>query len=292
MKETLGRNDPCYCGSGKKYKNCHLKPFYPTEHFSCKISGFDTIKFENRLPQQYFEVGRVDVYYSSQTPWDSEIAALLKPFIEVDLNKNDRWENRVKKRLEKLHHKLDAIKYHIESFKSYERNVETELRNHVVANTTKNKIYDDPLLIYNFESFLFQSKSCLDVLSQLLAYCFKEKITTFGNHGNDLINLLQKKSKKDNSKEKRSMIDVIQGSRNWVKDLVEMRDEVTHFSDLEGFSCFLIMQSSEIDQYARVYYPSIPSGERVSKYMDRTWNNICCLISQTAQTPIDYLRPK
>ncbi len=24
-KEQLGRNDPCYCGSGKKYKNCHGK---------------------------------------------------------------------------------------------------------------------------------------------------------------------------------------------------------------------------------------------------------------------------
>lgn len=24
-KEKLGRNDPCWCGSGKKYKNCHLK---------------------------------------------------------------------------------------------------------------------------------------------------------------------------------------------------------------------------------------------------------------------------
>jgi hypothetical protein len=21
---SLGRNDPCHCGSGKKYKNCHL----------------------------------------------------------------------------------------------------------------------------------------------------------------------------------------------------------------------------------------------------------------------------
>lgn len=23
-KKTLGRNDPCHCGSGKKYKQCHL----------------------------------------------------------------------------------------------------------------------------------------------------------------------------------------------------------------------------------------------------------------------------
>ena len=22
-KQTVGRNDPCPCGSGKKYKNCH-----------------------------------------------------------------------------------------------------------------------------------------------------------------------------------------------------------------------------------------------------------------------------
>jgi hypothetical protein len=25
MKKKIGRNDPCYCGSGKKYKQCHMK---------------------------------------------------------------------------------------------------------------------------------------------------------------------------------------------------------------------------------------------------------------------------
>jgi preprotein translocase subunit SecA len=24
-KDNLGRNDPCWCGSGKKYKHCHMK---------------------------------------------------------------------------------------------------------------------------------------------------------------------------------------------------------------------------------------------------------------------------
>ncbi len=24
MAATMGRNDPCHCGSGKKYKQCHL----------------------------------------------------------------------------------------------------------------------------------------------------------------------------------------------------------------------------------------------------------------------------
>ena len=25
VQKTVGRNDPCPCGSGKKYKNCHGK---------------------------------------------------------------------------------------------------------------------------------------------------------------------------------------------------------------------------------------------------------------------------
>lgn len=25
MPVTIGRNDPCHCGSGKKYKKCHLE---------------------------------------------------------------------------------------------------------------------------------------------------------------------------------------------------------------------------------------------------------------------------
>jgi hypothetical protein len=24
-QKTLGRNDPCWCGSGRKYKNCHMR---------------------------------------------------------------------------------------------------------------------------------------------------------------------------------------------------------------------------------------------------------------------------
>ncbi len=24
MTQKIGRNDPCHCGSGKKYKNCHM----------------------------------------------------------------------------------------------------------------------------------------------------------------------------------------------------------------------------------------------------------------------------
>ena len=89
MKESLGRNEFCYCGSGRKYKDCHLNPFYPTEYFSCEITEFDTIKFENRLPKQYFEVGRVDVNFRRPMPWDNEIIDLLKPFTGVNWKMNE-----------------------------------------------------------------------------------------------------------------------------------------------------------------------------------------------------------
>ena len=26
-REKVGRNDPCWCGSGKKYKKCHLTEY-------------------------------------------------------------------------------------------------------------------------------------------------------------------------------------------------------------------------------------------------------------------------
>ncbi|MBW1744519.1 MAG: SEC-C domain-containing protein [Deltaproteobacteria bacterium] len=35
----LGRNDPCWCGSGKKYKKCHLESDLRKQRFgasSCK----------------------------------------------------------------------------------------------------------------------------------------------------------------------------------------------------------------------------------------------------------------
>lgn len=34
MSKKLERNDPCWCGSGKKYKNCHMR-------FDEKIHGFE-----------------------------------------------------------------------------------------------------------------------------------------------------------------------------------------------------------------------------------------------------------
>lgn len=38
MDQKVGRNDPCPCGSGKKYKNCHFgKPMEQKLKFKAKL---------------------------------------------------------------------------------------------------------------------------------------------------------------------------------------------------------------------------------------------------------------
>jgi hypothetical protein len=284
----LGRNDICYCGSNKKYKNCHLKPFYPIEYFDCQIREFENIKFENRA-SPHIKISRVDVTYRDPYPWDKEIVELLQEFRKVKWDE-DRWQNRIKKRIDRVHHKLDALKYHISMFKGVEENTESGWKNYIVANTTVNKIYEDPNLIHNVEAFLFQSKSCLDVFAQIIAYSFKFDISSYEHYGDGLIKILQKQFLKQNSTNVSNMIDQINKNRSWIKELVEMRDEVTHYSDLEGLSCFLITMSKDTDKSIRVYYPAMPSGERVSKYMERTWFNIKNLIENCSQIIIKNIK--
>src|SRR6185437_8002505 len=132
----LDRNDICYCGSNKKYKNCHLKPFYPNESFQAEIKEFESIRFENRAPE-FLTVDRVDRFVRDPYPWDDEVSKLLKPLMDTAWNENDRWQNRVKKRIDKLH-KLNAIKYHTYFFNSFEQKTEVNLKNYLVANTTLN----------------------------------------------------------------------------------------------------------------------------------------------------------
>jgi hypothetical protein len=39
MSDKLGRNDPCYCGSGKKYKSCHMKEDQAVEKERAQLMG-------------------------------------------------------------------------------------------------------------------------------------------------------------------------------------------------------------------------------------------------------------
>lgn len=90
----IGRNDPCYCGSNKKYKHCHGKPeidFYPKESFLSDILNIQTPNFVNNA-SEFVEVGRVDATFTAELPWDNEINSVLAPLINETWNVKDIWE--------------------------------------------------------------------------------------------------------------------------------------------------------------------------------------------------------
>lgn len=38
MNRSVGRNDPCWCGSGKKYKKCHLHEDEKKSVRNCRVN--------------------------------------------------------------------------------------------------------------------------------------------------------------------------------------------------------------------------------------------------------------
>jgi hypothetical protein len=77
----------------------------------------------------------------------------------------------------------------------------------------------------------------------------------------------------------RELTTLIRNAKPRVIKIKAMRDEVTHYSDLTGLSCFMFKQIYSDDTQVVIYYPSLSDGERVSKYMELIWNNIPNLIT-------------
>lgn len=144
-----------------------------------------------------------------------------------------------------------------------------------------NRIQENPLLISAVESFLFQAKSTLDVFAQLIGHTFKFSITTYKDGGQKLIDILSTEHYNKYRKDAEKLISFLKSAKTWVEKLVEMRDEVTHYSDLNGLSCFMFRYIKPGDSKVTVYYPSLSDGERVSTYMDSTWLDITNLISNS-----------
>lgn len=287
--DELNRNDPCYCGSNKKYKNCHLKPYYPHDYFVTKLHALDTIHVVNNLPPEIV-LSRADVATRISYPWDSEISNITKPLKDLNLNEKLRWQNRISLRLNKLYHKMDAVQYHYYLFKLYEQRTEHQLKGFIVGNHTLNHILDDPNLIYNTEGFLFQIKSCLDVLAQIIVYSFEAEINTYKDNGMGLIGVLEKKPLERYPQYISKIISIIKDHHKWVKNIVEIRDEVAHFSDIDNLSCFMIKKVESKDLEVTVYYPAMPDGQRVSIFMYHVWKKLKDLISECLQVVEEKLK--
>lgn len=67
-----GRNEPCPCGSGRKYKNCHLQPLYPQDYFDVEIKAFELKNIiQSRLPEG-IQLLDAKVFARDPNPWDNE----------------------------------------------------------------------------------------------------------------------------------------------------------------------------------------------------------------------------
>ena len=142
MTSNIGRNNLCACGSGRKYKNCHLKPLLPKDFFQIEMKAFEIAKMiEYNLPPTII-AGPPTIYAQDPYPWDDEVIQILKRLNEIKWDTNDKWQMYAKGRVQKLYHKLHALKFHSAVFINEERTKEQDFRNFTIGNNQYNLIID------------------------------------------------------------------------------------------------------------------------------------------------------
>lgn len=290
----LDENERCPCNSGKKFKDCHGKnPFVPKEKFTIEVDP----KKQPTVPPTIVTIDgknvdvsdklRIVLKGSMDKEKDQNIANLVKSFTDFIPTKR----NILKLRFERLEHKLNGIKYHMENFKQYENFMhENYLSNEYVAKMSGMFLdIKEPKLMYEAEAFLFQVKSCLDIFAQIIGMIYNLPIVnTYENNGETLINSLKNNSHESLRDHASMLVKIIEDHKKWVKDLVEMRNDITHFSELVGFTCF-IESAWEGGNTTDVYYPSMLDGSRATTYMNNVWNELLKLIENSRQYLIDTI---
>ena len=73
----IGRNDPCHCGSGKKYKKCHLEA---DEAKDRKLREKAALNVENVSGSAPKNAGRGEKGESRKGGWMSKVASKVEVF--------------------------------------------------------------------------------------------------------------------------------------------------------------------------------------------------------------------
>jgi hypothetical protein len=291
-KHKVGRNDPCPCGSGKKYKNCcypdktrawktagpHESPAFAvkpketpepiTNHFISSDGGKTLESRPGLLAVQLAIKKTEDI--------DETISKIVEPVLhEINtLNLSGTAKQDFVKRVKYVDHKLYAVKYHLKNYEQAESDKIKEFSKNYKPPTGIQQIIEEPRLIYEVEAFLFQAKSCLDVLSRVIEPAFCISCHQFGNEGDGVINVLQKNCPTLLSAYAEKIIKLIKDAQEaWIVELIKMRVQITHYSSLEGFNCFMA------DPYlgggiAKIHYPTMPNKRRALEYCQDVWKKL------------------
>ncbi len=286
-KKKIGRNDPCPCGSGKKHKNC----CYPDKTKVCKTAEphesphFTVTPKETPEPITNHVVsrdggktwkhqpGRLEVQICGKAPKDVEesISKIIQPvwselFHAVEMDFLDRISN--------VEHKLYAVKYHLRDYEQAENDMIEEFGKNYKPPTGAQEIIEEPRLIYEVEAFLFQVKSCLDVLSWVLKPVFGFTYCSFGDKGDDVIKQFKNNCPATLVPYANNIIKLIEDAQDaWIVELVNMRDQITHHSNLKGFNCF-IQDPYVGGDIANIHYPTMPNKRRALEYCQDIWGKL------------------
>lgn len=291
-KQKIGRNDPCPCGSGKKYKNC----CYPDKTRAWKIAGsHETPKFIVTPKEMPEPITHHIVSSDDGKTWESKPGLLAMRVFTKDPKDIDETISSMTKSvlssinalslssairrdfincLNDVDHKLHAVKYHLSNYEQAENDKIKEFNENYKPPTGAQMVAEEPKLIYEIEAFLFQTKSCLDVLSWVLKPSFGFSYCRFGDKGDYIIKLLRNNCPAIFTTYAESMIKLIEDAQEaWIVELIDMRDKITHYSRLEGFICFIE------DPYiggstANIHYPTMPNTRRALDYCQDVWRNL------------------
>lgn len=201
----------CDCGSGKLFRDCHLLLDLPKESFlvdiTKKLKSVKHVIIKNGIEQELDAILEMETTLADPKPWDDEITNIIKLSQKIP-----DGQKVFEKRTGKLRHKLDALKYHSLIFKSEEDRLISQYQASYIAENFHYAL-ENPTLIYNTEAFLFQTKSCLDVLSQIIGLAFKLSVRTYKNDGEGLIKKIQSNPLKGYPQQCAKMFELIENDR-------------------------------------------------------------------------------
>lgn len=190
----------------------------------------------------------------------------------------------VKTKVVDCRHKLYAVKYHLATIQAEIDDCIRDFKTNHHANSGAAFEVENPRLVYETEAFLFQVKSSLDLLTQMLGRIIgplsscrtfgRKKIEGQEHAGGRVIDALMKNGYEELGR-------LFEDHRKkWIQELVDMRDEITHYSGLNGFSCFVgepYTGQSEV----QIHYPTMPCGSRVDSYCHAIYESLLQLYRST-----------
>lgn len=183
-------------------------------------------------------------------------------------------------------HKLYACKYHLDAVLDEINSQKKKITTNINPNTTVHFMQTNHVLIYETESFLFQVKSCLDILVQTLGLVVGslKSFHTFAHQGGKGNRRTGGKVIDHLNRNKEILLATLfeNNRRDWIQELTAMRDIVTHKRNLEGFMCFVNSRKGGASG-GKVHVPMMPNKISVEKYLRSIYSNLLQLHKECAR---------